>query len=76
MYTGLWLCLGSSLHLAFAWKKQQARNLAKAQNQKVTELPRESVELSVASKDFDEDDLDDNDDDDDDLDNFQDADVY
>lgn len=61
MYFSLWLGLGSSMSIAFAWKRQQARNLAKAQNQRqVAEIPRDSVVASGvgSSKDLEDDDED------------------
>ena len=49
------------MSIAFAWKRQQARNLAKAQNQRqVAEIPRDSVVASGvgSSKDLEDDDED------------------
>jgi hypothetical protein len=63
LYVATWVCLGSSLNIAFRWKAAQALQFAQAQNQKAITTTR----LDGAEAD---DDLEDNDDD---LDEFEDA---
>jgi hypothetical protein len=63
LYLAAWVCLGSSVNIAFRWKAAQALQFAQAQNQKAMTTTR----LDGGEAD---DDLEDNDDD---LDEFEDA---